>query len=95
MKSAYKALVEQLPELFKNRADEHSPKMVIAIDEAHKLSKIMMGQYRLSHILCRVISDFSKTCFYVSNWVMFASTTSKVADFSAPSHIRERSGAMS
>lgn len=85
MINSYHQLTEELPDLFVGVL--HAPKMVIAIDEAHKLSKPRGDLYRPSHILCKVIAAFSRTTH--SSWVLFASTTSKVADFSAPSHISE------
>lgn len=89
MVAAYDKLIEELPHLFGKGSNPHSPKMVIAIDEAHKLGKPVGDQYQPSHVLCKVISVFSRSQPGVSNWVLFASTASKVADFSAPSHIRE------
>lgn len=89
MEATYNRLVQELPELFGGHPDPHTPKMVIAIDEAHKLSKTVQGLYRPSHVLCRVISAFSRTSLNLSNWVVFASTTSRVADSSAPSQIRK------
>ena len=88
MKMAYKRLIDRFPQLFKQAPDAHSPKLVIAIDEAHKLSEPIDDRFRPSHILCRVISNFTTAESDVSNWVLFASTTSQVADFSPPSHIR-------
>ncbi|KAG9074352.1 hypothetical protein FRC06_010744, partial [Ceratobasidium sp. 370] len=64
----------------------NGPQLVIAIDEAHLLRQLQ-ETYLPSHILCRTISVFSKSQSAVSNWVIFASTASKVADFSAPAHI--------
>ncbi|KAH7919076.1 hypothetical protein BV22DRAFT_1134113 [Leucogyrophana mollusca] len=78
----YRAMLRALPQLF-GRSMDH-PKLVIAFDEAHPLS-IMQKHFRPSHILCRVISAYSRLKNQrASVWVVFASTTSKVADFSAP-----------
>ncbi|QRV80268.1 hypothetical protein RhiJN_08283 [Ceratobasidium sp. AG-Ba] len=63
------------------------PQVVIAFDEAHTLSQ-PCDKYLPSQILCRVISAFSTSRQALSIWVVFASTASKVADFSAPAHIR-------
>ncbi|KAF8594720.1 hypothetical protein BDV93DRAFT_131989 [Ceratobasidium sp. AG-I] len=87
MIAAYTKLVTQLPQLFGNRTSPHSPKMVIAIDEAHDLNQVVETHFRPSHILCKVISAFNRAHSEVSNWVVFVSTDSKVADFSAPSYI--------
>jgi len=83
MTKAYRDLIS-MKFLFDSRGN--SPQLVIAIDEAHLLRQLQ-DTYLPSHILCRTISVFSKSQWGVSNWVIFASTTSKVADFSAPAHI--------
>ncbi|KAB5590113.1 hypothetical protein CTheo_6455 [Ceratobasidium theobromae] len=67
------------PEMYKS--SDH-PKLVIAIDEAHKLGQ-PRRTFTPSHILCQAISRFSRERD-MSNWVIFASTTSKVADFAPP-----------
>lgn len=81
LRDAYQALVSEFSVFF--AAGSHPPKLVIAIDEVHMLG-YEVNNFRRSHILCRIISNFSQSQD-VSNWVIFASTTSKVADFSAPS----------
>ncbi|KAB5587532.1 hypothetical protein CTheo_9029 [Ceratobasidium theobromae] len=63
----------------------HAPHLVIELDEAHTLSQRQMDLYRPADLLCRVISDYSQCDYPI--WVLFASTTSRVADFSAPSAI--------
>ncbi|KAG8691239.1 hypothetical protein FRC08_010225 [Ceratobasidium sp. 394] len=83
MTQAYEELVS-MNFLFDNRGN--APQLVIAIDEAQLLRQLQ-DTYLPSHVLCRVISVFSKSQKEVSNWVVFASTTSEVADFSAPAHI--------
>ena len=65
-----------------------SPKLVIGFDEAHPLAKLSSNGFRPSHILCRTINAYSRGDV-LSIWVVFASTTSQVADFSAPQLIRK------
>jgi hypothetical protein len=66
----------------------NEPKLVIAFDEAHPLSKLSSKGFRPLHILGRVINSYShKNDAPV--WVVFASTTSQVANFSAPQVIRK------
>ncbi|KAF8598013.1 hypothetical protein BDV93DRAFT_526995 [Ceratobasidium sp. AG-I] len=86
MTEAYMQLVDELPELFRDPAKPHSPKMVIAIDAPHELSEPTGSGYRLSRVLCKVIGAFS-SARDVSNWVLFASTDFEVADFSASSDV--------
>ncbi|KAH7928223.1 hypothetical protein BV22DRAFT_216556 [Leucogyrophana mollusca] len=82
MIQVYRAMLRALPQLF-DRSTNH-PKLVIAFDEAHTLS-VMQKPYCPSHILCRVISAYSRLQNqHASVWVVFVSTTSKVADYSAP-----------
>ncbi|KAF8606159.1 hypothetical protein BDV93DRAFT_542906 [Ceratobasidium sp. AG-I] len=85
MRSAYLALLEAFPTIFK--VSSNHPKLVIAIDEAHTLSHVQDTGYRPAHTLCRAISLYSG--MGCSNWVIFASTVSQVADFSAPAHIHD------
>ncbi len=57
------------------------PMLVIALDEAHTLTPTQKT-WKPSIVFCKAIANFSrksKGC-----WVVFASTTSKVADFAAP-----------
>lgn len=80
---AYSALLQAFPNLFEQFS--HHPKLVIAIDEAQTLSKVQDSGHRPDHALCRAINFYSgESC---SNWILFASTVSQVADFSAPRHI--------
>lgn len=79
---AYEGLVAALPQPFTGSPNPHSPKLVIAFGSAHCLSEIVQLRYRPSHLLCKVIRVFSKTCPHVSSWVLFASVSSKVADVS-------------
>jgi hypothetical protein len=67
---------------------DDAPKLVIAFDEAHPLSKTSSKGFRPSHLLGRAINAY---CHLndASVWVVFASTTSQVADFSAPQVIRK------
>ncbi|KAF8606195.1 hypothetical protein BDV93DRAFT_604711 [Ceratobasidium sp. AG-I] len=83
MSSAYQELLAAFPNVF-DRSSNH-PKLVIAFDEAHTLSNVQGSGYRPADALCRAISLYSRSD--VSNWVIFASTVSQVADFSAPAHI--------
>lgn len=84
MIQAYQDLLSDFPTFFQGKGSLHGPKLVIAIDEASELAKIR-DHFQPSHILCRVISSF--TTGSESNWVLFVSTTSKVADFSAPARM--------
>ena len=74
-----------LPQLFP-ATDE--PQLVIAFDEAHSLSEKSSMGFRPSHILCRTINAYSRAT-KGSIWVVFASTTSQVADFSVPQPLRK------
>lgn len=66
----------------------HDPKLVVAFDEAHPLSNMSIKGFRPSHIVGRTINCYSNA-YGGSVWVVFASTTSQVADFSAPQMIRK------
>lgn len=87
MLEAYKDLRASYPELFSS--DSHEPKLVIAFDEAHPLAPSVPATepFRPSHVLCQVISHFSVAA-YQSVWVIFASTNSRITDFSAPAKLR-------
>ncbi|KAG8220674.1 hypothetical protein J3R82DRAFT_2961, partial [Butyriboletus roseoflavus] len=83
LSAAYKKVGARLASIFPDVP--HEPKLVIAIDEAHPLSPTIpiRDGYRPADIFCRAVSDYT----YAENygvWVVFASTTSKVADFSPP-----------
>ncbi|KAG1775166.1 hypothetical protein EV702DRAFT_449659 [Suillus placidus] len=67
---------------------DNEPKLVIAFDEAHPLSKLSGKGFRPSRILGRVINSYSRNDD-APVWVVFASTTSHVADFSAPQVIHD------
>ncbi|KAH7905806.1 hypothetical protein BJ138DRAFT_1226872 [Hygrophoropsis aurantiaca] len=70
------------------RPEENEPQLAIAFDEAHPLSAWQGDKFCPSHILCRAISNFSRNPRQPQSvWVVFASMTSKVADFSAPQAI--------
>ena len=60
----------------------NQPRLVIAIDEAHTLTPNQRDEWRPSIVFCRAIADFS-TVNEGKYWVVFTSTTSKVADFAA------------
>ncbi|KAI6042758.1 hypothetical protein EDC04DRAFT_2891606 [Pisolithus marmoratus] len=85
MINAYQDLVNLLDNLF-GVLEPHKAKFVIALDEAHPLNVTSSGGYRLLTILSRVISKYSAAdrSSNHSVWVVFASTTLKVADFAAP-----------
>jgi len=75
--SLYKMLAE--------RKKPHGPFLVIAVDEAHELTLTQSpGNWRPSIIFCRAIADYSAPTRSARCWVVFASTTSKVADFATP-----------
>ncbi|KAI6107521.1 hypothetical protein EDD16DRAFT_1898820 [Pisolithus croceorrhizus] len=85
MTRAYRKMTESLGELFIS-GDLHKPKFVIALDEAHELSVTSKSESCcLSTILCRAISIYSGADRNSNHavWVVFASTTSRVADFAA------------
>ena len=82
MNKAYDQMISDLPQIFDT--DAHCPKLIIAIDEAHPLSE-EQKDFRPAHLLCRAISAYSRHIQSTASvWVVFASTTSKVADFAAP-----------
>ena len=58
------------------------PFLVIALDEAHTLTPTQTNFWRPSNVFCRAIASFSRKS--LGCWVVFASTTLKVADFAAP-----------
>ena len=81
MKECYKKLLGSLPQ-----AKRDEPRLVIALDEGHVLhEKHDSGSesFRRATVLLQTIKEYSD----VSNdavWVVFASTTSKVAHFASP-----------
>ncbi|KAH7905770.1 hypothetical protein BJ138DRAFT_1130306 [Hygrophoropsis aurantiaca] len=82
MVEEYQSMLRSLRGLFAN--NDHHPKLIIAFDEAHPLI-VKQDHYRPSHILCRIINGYSRQSqMDAAVWAVFASTTSKVADFSAP-----------
>lgn len=80
VKRAYTRMVDSLPQLFKA---DHRPKVVITFDEAHTLNR--MDGFQPSTILCSVISAYSHFNLMSDHavWVVFVSTTLKIADFAA------------
>ena len=78
MRKAFYSLHDMLME----REKPHGPFVVIAIDEAHELTDA--GDWRPSVVFCRAIADYSAMCRKCKCWVVFASTTPKVADFASP-----------
>jgi hypothetical protein len=97
LRSAFQDMLIAMPHIFaagrKGKGEEeeglgNEPKLVIAFDEAHPLSKLSSKGFRPLHILGRVINSYSRKND-APVWVVFASTTSQVADFSAPQVIRK------
>ena len=87
MIGAYDRMISDIPEIFDCDPNAHRPKLIIGIDEAHPLSE-NQKRFQPAHLLCRAISVYSRyTSLTNSIWVVFASTTSKVAGFSAPGAI--------
>ncbi|KIK19402.1 hypothetical protein PISMIDRAFT_107593 [Pisolithus microcarpus 441] len=85
MITAYLTMRNSLDVLF-NSGEVHKPKLVIALDEAHSLSMVTPYKYHPLTILCRAISLYSGGAARVRHdavWVIFSSTTSKVANFAA------------
>lgn len=65
----------------------HQPSIAIAFDEAHSLAKPTADPpFSRAHMLCRTISTF--TDVKQSVWVIFASTNSRIADYSPPNILR-------
>ncbi|KAG8218116.1 hypothetical protein J3R82DRAFT_3638, partial [Butyriboletus roseoflavus] len=60
----------------------NKPKLVIALDEAHPLQELK--EFRRATTLLRVIQSYSGNSFSAAVWVIFASTTSKIAHFTSP-----------
>ena len=86
LSTSYSKMAESLEKIFADGSDH--PKLVIAVDEAHPLTPVYpQGQYRPADVFCRVVNEYSH---YENHavWVVFASTTSKVADFSPPNQKR-------
>ncbi|KAF8350898.1 hypothetical protein F5887DRAFT_322542 [Amanita rubescens] len=71
-----------LHDMLMKREKPRGPFLVIAIDEAHELTDA--ENWRPSVVFCRAIADYSAMCQKCKCWVVFASTTSKVADFASP-----------
>lgn len=64
----------------------HQPSIVIAFDEAHSLAKPTSDPpFSRAHMLCRTINTFTGK---QSAWVVFASTNSRITDYSAPNILR-------
>ena len=89
MTRAYDQMISAIPQIFANGTNIDRPKIIIAIDEAHPLSGRKEKKFQPAHLLCRAISLYSRyTELTASIWVVFASTSSKVADFAAPEAVR-------
>ncbi|OBZ74768.1 hypothetical protein A0H81_05691 [Grifola frondosa] len=88
LRHSYRSLLDSFPQLFDEYSD--GPKLVIAIDEAHCLSEVVDNTWRPSHILCQTINTYSCVKSRTESvWVVFASTNSKIADYSAPATIHD------
>ncbi|KAF8606157.1 hypothetical protein BDV93DRAFT_362289 [Ceratobasidium sp. AG-I] len=85
---AYEALLNDFPTVF-DRSSNH-PKLVIAIDDAHTLNEVKGCKYRPMDVLCSTIS----TCLSVecSNWTLFVSTASHIADLVPTRGMRHQIG---
>ncbi|KAI9464839.1 hypothetical protein HD554DRAFT_2174896 [Boletus coccyginus] len=80
--TAYEKMSSSLEKIFADDSDR--PKLVVAVDEAHPLTPLLtQGTYRPADVYCRVVNVYSHHQNHAV-WVVFASTTSKVADFSPP-----------
>ncbi|KAI9566675.1 hypothetical protein HD554DRAFT_2174092 [Boletus coccyginus] len=80
--TAYEKMTSSLEKIFADDSDR--PKLVVAVDEAHPLTPLLtQGTYRPADVFCRVVNVYSHHQNHAV-WVVFASTTSKVADFSPP-----------
>lgn len=90
--TSYNNMLRVLQRIFTEKDEDkvpnNDPKLVIAFDEAHPLSNMSRRGFRPSHIIGRTINSYSKNSD-ASVWVVFASTTSQVADFSAPQSIHD------
>ncbi|KAG1776127.1 hypothetical protein EV702DRAFT_1231141 [Suillus placidus] len=92
VKKSYDGMLRVLQRIFpekdKDKVSNNDHKLVIAFDEAHPLSIMSIKGFHPSHILGRTINCYSQDND-ASVWVVFASTTSQVADFSAPQVIHD------
>lgn len=86
LRNSYMKIATVLEKIFPEHFNR--PKLVIAVDEAHPLTP-KLQKYRPADVFCRVVKEYSD-CDNGKHavWVVFASTTSKVADFSPPNRIR-------
>ena len=95
------SLSEQRDSLKSEQVDEQQRNKLSAKDSEQRLNaektnsrkqppvKILAGDlWRPSHVFCRAIRWISEVRPRAAIWVLFASTNSKVADFSAPSKLR-------
>jgi len=74
---AYEKMTVSLEKIFAD--DSNQPKLVIAVDEVHLLTPLLtQGTYCPADIFCRIVNEYSH---HRNNsvWIVFASTTSKVA----------------
>ena len=83
--TSYRKMAASLERVFAN--DSEQSKLVIAIDEAHPLTPVYHGTYRPADVFCRIVNEYSHDQNHAV-WVVFASTTFKVADFSPPNQKR-------
>jgi hypothetical protein len=81
----YRTLRETFADLF--GSNMHEPKLVLAFDEASCLKQRGGRKFSPADVLCRVIGAYSRH-HRESVWAVFASTESKIIDFSAPPPVR-------
>lgn len=77
-------LLSTFPFIFETALDR--PKLVLAFDEASCLNQNEGQKFKPADVVCRVINAYSQNRT-ASIWAVFASTESKVADFSAPAKL--------
>ena len=63
--------------------EDHRPRVVIALDEAHVLHD-NPEPFRRATVLLRTVKEYSTKGTRAPIWVVFASTTSKVTHFADP-----------
>ncbi|KAH0826912.1 hypothetical protein J3R83DRAFT_4505 [Lanmaoa asiatica] len=82
MENYYTSMTDLFSSAFPDGGDD-KPKLVIALDEAHPLQELK--EFRCATVLLRVINAYSAySPLSYAVWVVFASTTSKVAHTASP-----------
>ena len=66
-----------------SQVHDNSPRLVIALDEAHILHEMDDSEFLRATVLLRTIKEYSEDDKNAV-WVVFASTTSRVAHFASP-----------